>query len=399
MAFSSYRAIVLGVALLLPACAFTEEALWPSLTGEDPAGKSAAKGSSAAAASASAGTAASADAAVMTLPQQEAPVVASSQPPLGSGNFEPSGVTPGAATGTMVGKMVEEMREELRRLQGSISNHNGVLQQLRGRTVQDSQRYHGAMAAINARLQVGTTRGNPILVQQFGAAQQDLDRVAIDVSEMNKLAQAAGGDANMVNYLSERTHSTFQVSGAVDEDHKQLAVLEDETNRTAVLVDRLMKEVTDDVRRQTNYIASERGNMNVVASAIKSGEFMGASLPNRAGTAYMQSTEPMTAMATEGRRPLVVIRFDKADVPYQQALYNAVSRVLERRPDAAFDLVAVTPAQGDAGRQALNSTKARRHADSVMRSLMEMGLAPNRVAVSGKTLVDARTTEVHLYVR
>lgn len=396
MALSSYRALVLGAALLLPACSFTEEALWPSLTGEDPSGRGAASGgqsTQAAAADPGTGT-------VSAVPQQEAPISqVSNQPPLGTGNFEPAGVTPGTSTGTMVGKKVEELREELRRLQGSISNHNGLLQQLRGRTIQDSQRYHGGMAAINARLQVGTTRGNPILVQQFNAAQQDLDRIALDVSEMNKLAQGAAGDATMVNYLSERAQATFQISGAVDEDHKQLRVLEDETNQTAVLVDRLMKEVTDDVRRQTAYIGSERANMNVVASAIKSGEFMGNSLPNRAGTAFVQPSEPMAAMATAGRRPLVVIRFDRNDVVYQQALYNAVSRVLERRPDAAFDLVAVAPAQGDSGRQALNSTKARRHAETVMRSLMEMGLAPNRVALSGQTMAEARTTEVHLYVR
>lgn len=396
MALSSYRALVLGAALLLPACSFTEEALWPSLTGEDPSGRASASGgqsTQAAAADPGAG-------AVSAMPQQEAPISqVSNQPPLGTGNFEPAGVTPGTSTGTMVGKKVEELREELRRLQGSISNHNGLLQQLRGRTIQDSQRYHGGMAAINARLQVGTTRGNPILVQQFNAAQQDLDRIALDVSEMNKLAQAAGGDATMVNYLSEQAHSTFQISGAVDEDHKQLRVLEDETNQTTVLVDRLLKEVTDDVRRQTAYIGSERANINVVASAIKSGEFMGNSLPNRAGTAFVQPSDPMAAMATAGRRPLVVIRFDRNDVVYQQALYNAVSRVLERRPDAAFDLVAVAPAQGDSGRQALNSTKARRHAETVMRSLMEMGLAPNRVALSGQTMAEARTTEVHLYVR
>lgn len=397
MAFSRFRALVLGLAVLLPACSFTEEALWPSLTGEDPAGKGK-PAQGAQSAQAGAGGEAGGQA-VMAVPQQEAPVVASGQPPLGTTNFEPAGVTPGTSTGTMVGQKVEELREELRKLQASISNHNGQLQQLRARTIQDSQRYHGGIAAINARLQVGTTRGNPILVQQFGSAQQDLDRIALDVSEMNRLAQGVGGDSTMVNYLSERAKSTFQISGAVDEDHRQLAVLEDESNRTAVLVDRLLKEVTDDVRRQTNYIGTERSNMNLLASAIKTGEFMGASLPNRAGTAYPQSAEPMAAMPTEGRRPLVVIRFDRNDVPYQQALYNAVSRVLERRPDAAFDLVAVTPNQGDAARQALNSTKARRHADTVMRSLLEMGLAPNRVALSGRTLAEARTTEVHLYVR
>lgn len=386
MVFSRLRVFVVGAALLLPACSFTEEALWPSLTGEDPAGGEAQETAQAAEGGA-AGT------------QQAAAVSAPGQPPLGTSDFEPTGVTPGTPTGTFVGEKVNELRAELQRLQASISQHNGQLQELRGKTVQDSQRYHGAVAAINARLQVGTTRGNPILVQQFNNAQTDLDRLALDVSEMNKLATSVSGDSTMSAYLSERAQATFGVSGAVDEDHHQLAILEDEINRTVVLIDRLLKEVTEDVRRQTNYITTERSNLNLLASAIKNGEIFGASLPNRAGLANAGDGGPLKAMDTAGRRPLVVIRFDRADVPYQQALYNAVSRVLERRPDAAFDLVAVAPTTGGAARQALNSTKARRHAEAVLRSLMEMGLSPNRVALSGKTMREAQSTEVHLYMR
>ena len=39
---SGFRVAVIGAVLLLPACSFTEDALWPSLTGEDPQGESAA---------------------------------------------------------------------------------------------------------------------------------------------------------------------------------------------------------------------------------------------------------------------------------------------------------------------------------------------------------------------
>ncbi len=93
------------------------------------------------------------------------------------------------------------------------------------------------------------------------------------------------------------------------------------------------------------------------------------------------------------------IRFDRANVPYQQALYSAIGRVLERRPNAVFDLVAVAPSAGGPARVALNTNKSRRFADGVLRSLMDMGLPPSRVAVSGKTSPAARTNEVHLYLR
>ena len=92
-----------------------------------------------------------------------------------------------------------------------------------------------------------------------------------------------------------------------------------------------------------------------------------------------------------GKRALVVIRFDRDKVPYQQALYHAVSRVLERRPSAIFDLVAVAPASGGKARVALNSNKSRRHAEEVLRALIEMGMPAGRVAVSAKTMASAKT--------
>jgi len=329
-------------------------------------------------------------------------IVTQQPPPLGNTNFEPSGVTPGAPTGTFVGKKVEDLRGELKKLQGSISDHNSQLQALRGKVVGNSQRYHGTVAAVNARLQVGTTPGNPILVQQFNSAQADLDRIATDITEMNTLAARVSNNSTMSSFLAESAKAAFSVSGAVDEDHRQLAILEDEVNRTDVLIDRLLKEVSDDVRRQTNYVASERANLNLISAAIRSGEIFGGSLVQRALVSATQGRNGTTTarpMDTAGKRPLVVIRFDRTKVPYQQALYHAVGRVLERRPDAVFDLVAVAPTAGGQARVALNSNKARRHAEEVLRALIDMGLPAARVAVSAKTMASAKTNEVHVYLR
>ena len=377
----------MGALLALPACSFTEDALWPSLTGEDPKGGPAQAASSAPAEAPATGGSV---------------IVAQNPPPLGTSNFQPTGVTPGQATGTFVGKKVQELRKELGRLQGSISNHNGQLQGLRGKIVANSQRYHGTIAAVNARLQVGTTPGNPILVQQFNSAQADLDRIAADITEMNALAARVSNNSTMSSFLSESTKASFAVSGAVDEDHRQLAILEDEVHRTDVLIARLLKEVSDDVRRQTNYVATERSNLNLVSAAIRTGEIFGGSLVNKAlvsATGGRNGNIAARPMDTTGKRALVVIRFDRDKVPYQQALYHAVSRVLERRPSAVFDLVAVAPASGGKARVALNSNKSRRHAEEVLRALIEMGMPAGRVAVSAKTMSSAKTNEVHVYLR
>ena len=232
--------------------------------------------------------------------------------------------------------------------------------------------------------------------------QPDLDRIAADITEMNALANRVSNNSTMSSYLSESARASFAVSGAVDEDHRQLAILEDEVNRTDVLISRLLKEVSNDVRRQTNYVATERANLNLVSAAIRSGEIFGGSLVNKAlasATAGRSGNIAARPTSTAGKRPLVVIRFDRAKVPYQQALYNAVSRVLERRPSAVFDLVAVAPTAGGTAKMALNSNKARRHAEEVLRALIEMGLPSARVAVSAKTLSAAKTNEVHVYLR
>lgn len=391
MGKSTFRTVLLGATFLVSACAFTEEALWPSLTGEDPAGR---RGQQAAQQTTTSRAAQSAPA-PMSMPAPTA------QPPLGTGVFQPTGVTPGAPTGTEVGRKVNDMREELRQVQGSISTHNTGLQQIRAKIIQDSQRYHGTLAAVNARLQIGTTPGNPILIQQFNSAQTDLEKLHEDVGEMNKLATDVAGTSTKAAFLSESSRATRGISGAVDEDHRQLSVLEDEVDRTVVLIDRLIKEVSTDVRRQTNYIAGEKANLNTVGASIKTGEIYGASLGQIAKDAQERANPVAAGEARDpgGRRPLVVIRFDRTDVPYQQALYSAVSRVLERRPDAVFDLVAVAPTVGGAAREAVNTNRSRRHAEGVLRSLVEMGLPPSRVAISTRTLADARVNEVHLYLR
>jgi hypothetical protein len=384
MTSAMVRTTFVGAALLVSACSFSEEALWPSLTGEDPAADTAAATSDQSAAATGQST-----------------IPAAAQPSLGNSSFEPVEVTPGAATGTFVGEKVVELRGELQGLQGAISQHNQILQEVRAKIVGDSQRYHNTVAAMNARLQVGTTPGNPILVQQFNNAQADLDHVESDIVIMNQLAQAVTTDSTMSAFLAESAHAAFDVSGAVDEDHRQLAILEDEVNRTVVLIERLLKEVSSDVRRQTAYVSTERSNLNLLSAGIKSGEIYGISLVNQAMASAASGNSNMAGLPvdTTGRRPLVVIRFDRNNVPYEQALYNAVSKVLEQRPSAVFDLVAVAPSTGDEATIALNSSKSRRHAENVLRSLVDMGLPPSRIAISGKTADNATVNEVRLYLR
>ena len=94
-----------------------------------------------------------------------------------------------------------------------------------------------------------------------------------------------------------------------------------------------------------------------------------------------------------------MIRFDRPNVEYESALFNAVSAALNRRPGSEFEIIAVTPNQGTPAQVALAANDARRDAERVLRSLTAMGLPPARVNLSAASSADARTNEVQLYIR
>jgi hypothetical protein len=93
-------------------------------------------------------------------------------------------------------------------------------------------------------------------------------------------------------------------------------------------------------------------------------------------------------------RPLVVIRFGATPLDFEPTLYNAVRGALERRPNSAFDLVALAPGIGAADQAAVT-----RDSESVLRALVTMGLPVERLSLSAATAAGLSTHEVHIYVR
>jgi hypothetical protein len=104
---------------------------------------------------------------------------------------------------------------------------------------------------------------------------------------------------------------------------------------------------------------------------------------------------PAAAAARVGRvQPLAVIRFGAGPVGYEDALYEALRGALERRPAAAFDLVAVM-AEADSTAQ----RAAAERLEQVFLSVTGMGLPAERVSLSATTLSGLQVAEVHVYVR
>lgn len=344
-------------------------------------------------------------------------VVPEQAPPLGTTNFTPVAPSELNETGTLVGLKVQQLRNDLVLLQNSISQQNETLQNIRNRVTQNTQFYHTIVASISTRLQVGTTPGNPVLIDQWNKAQNQLNLIAQNIADMNNLSNSVAGSATLSGYLLDAVKAAYTLSGAVEEDHRQLGILENDINRTMVLVDRLLGELSRDVARQTNYLNNEKRNLTALSLAIKNGEMYGRSLSSLSTfgvgqPAAMPWAQPVTPVGSTPlgaprssldpsvlRDPLMVIKFDKRQVPFEEPLYNAVSRVLERKPDAGFELVAVTPTHGSAIESARVSYQAQKNAKDVLESMLGMGLQGERISLTEVQDPATFSNEVRIYLR
>jgi hypothetical protein len=303
---------------------------------------------------------------------------------------------------TIVGRKVEQLRGELFALQGDVSGLSESLVQLEGQAEVIAAEYYGNVGTISTQLQSGTTPGNPRLVQRLAMSQANLEGLANNVARLNEVALEVSRVASLANYLLETVRASYSLSGAIEEDHVRLSELEDAINNTLVVIDRLLNNVNDDITRTATYLSTERSNLRTLALAITQGDLYGKSLSNRpfSGISPASFTPGELKRATPpSPRPLVKIRFNKQDVSYEQPVYVAVSQAMERYPAARFELVAVHPAGGNAAEVAIESTRARRNAEKVLRTLTQMGLPLERIDMSYTPSSEAATSEVHIYIR
>ena len=181
---ASLRAIAGGCAalLLLAGCSF--DGMWPSLTGDDPAGG----GSPPVMISAS-------EAEKNVQPVYSDTASAAADTAHLEVAYEPDAQLRAASpTGTYVGSKVAQQRAELDNLKSSVLNRQAQYENVRNTARQNAQSYFATVAAITARLQVGTTPGNPVLVSHWNAAQSELDRILTDIAALNTLGNQVAAD-------------------------------------------------------------------------------------------------------------------------------------------------------------------------------------------------------------
>ena len=171
-----------------------------------------------------------------------------------------------------------------------------------------------------------------------------------------------------------------------------MRLLEDEVNQAPIVIDRALQGLNDEINRQSQYVATERTGLVQISHRHQCRtDIRRIAASCRIAQRTMAAVTPTSF--TE-RRALVVIRFDKPDVAYEPALYQALSRALERRPDAVFDL---EQCRADSDKPATPpSSVPRRGAEVDDRN----GLAGrSRLGERTPRAPSATTPEVHIYVQ
>ena len=309
-------------------------------------------------------------------------------------------------SGTFVGQKIPPLREDFDSVTEAFLIHRDSYEEIKNRVYGAATQFYGTVAAINTKLQLGTTPGNPVLVKQYDEAQTELKNIESYSREVNLLNQKVTADAGVVALLKSTINKTLRLAGAIDQDHRHLEVLEDDVEKIEVNIARIINEITEEVSRQSGFMRIENQNLLTVAVAIRNGEAMGTGIRNRsflAAQALADAGPPDKQLEVKRVNitglPLVVIRFDDPNIDYEKTLYDAIGITVDKKPDASFGLVAVAPIGKNEGETRINASKVKKYAERVLRSLVSFGLPSKKVALSAKTSGDVVVPEVHIFVQ
>ncbi len=277
------------------------------------------------------------------------------------------------------------MRQQLQRLEEEVAQQTHQLDEIRARLDEAAGGVDTRAAAIETRLKARSTPNDPQLLSDWNDAQGQLNRTSEETAQLTNISTWSTSDATLVSYILQSARAASGQPGTSEPERRQLAQLERDANRASINVDRLVSQVSGEIATRNLFVAAAHRRLAALAPAITAGR----------PAAAIAASAATSGGASSSRAALVTIRFDRSDVPYEEALYGAVNQALDRRPDVAFDVVAVTPPGAAPG----NAAAAKRNIESVVQSLTNMGLPADRIRLSARTLADASGNEVRIYPR
>ena len=113
----------------------------------------------------------------------------------------------------------------------------------------------------------------------------------------------------------------------------------------------------------------------------------------------VMSAGPCSAVdVTDGRIPLVTIRFNQDSIMYEQQLYEAVEKAVAAKAEVTFEIVTRAPGTGNVSMDKHWQRVAGKNTRRVIATLNEMGVPIERISVVGKVVPDLPNDEMLLFV-
>ena len=116
---------------------------------------------------------------------------------------------------TYVGQRILEMEEEFNKLNNDIMQGQEDFDLLRTNGIRSAENYHSIVAIFAARLQIGTTPGNPILLEQYENAQTELGAVGAQGQNLVDVGNQIALYSTRVSYLIEQARSAKKLLGGL----------------------------------------------------------------------------------------------------------------------------------------------------------------------------------------
>ena len=312
---------------------------------------------------------------------------------LGKTDFKPVYIAGVKNTGTFVGQKVVSFHKELKRLQDSIRANNAELQKLRTSVVKNALEYHKNVGLLETKLQVGTTPGNPQMYEILSLAQNNIHTMSSNSAALSQLSAKVEADTANTDYLIETIRSAYSISGAVDEDHRQLRVLENEAGQTSILMHSLLTEVNSDINHQQKYVETASDNIAALSDSIRVGSYGVDNVPLSGSYKPVnvnRAVKGNSSLSTVSGKPLFAVNFASPNVNYKEGLRQAVVNAVAKKQNVIFDILAVNSANG---------VSAQNYAAKIFQDIVDMGVSAERVNLSSKTDAKASSPAVMIFVR
>jgi hypothetical protein len=321
---------------------------------------------------------------------------------------------PASTAAAFLGSDAGRLQGELDQIKARVANRGASLQQLRDGAARDASAYEAAAGAVRTGVQSGKATGDPVLLGHWTDAQAALARMDGSMAQLVALSVQSSQDAASAGYIGDSAKRASALQGSAP-DQQRLAAIAADAAATEEAARTQKTAVGSEIDKQTEAVTQDRAELMRLASAIEGAPASkgSSSAAPRAAAAKPAATRIAKAAAhsgtsappasppgdLDGKSPLVVIRFDQPNVPYDEPVRKAAALALQRKPTAIFDVVASAPAEGAPDAVASAREKSKADAEGVVRSLMSAGVPSNQVTLTLATPQTGEAAEVRIFVR